>query len=108
MNLVFNMNEKNNTDNFSRIDNFNDFLNQADFSFIKTLNADPQSKVDGNDHSPREVYSGHYVPVTPIALASPKYITHSRQFFKELGLGDKLIEDENFTQFFSGNHKFKT
>ena len=108
MNLVFNMNEKNITDNFSRIDNFNDFLNQADFSLIKTLHADPQSTVDGNDHSPRQVYSGHYVPVTPIALTSPKYITHSGQFFKELGLGDKLIEDENFTQFFSGNHKFKT
>ena len=108
MNLVFNMKEKNNTDNFSRIDNFNDFLNQADFSLIKTLHADPQSTVDGNDHIPRQVFSGHYVPVTPIALTSPKYITHSGEFFKELGLGDKLIEDENFTQFFSGNHKVKT
>ena len=108
MNLVFNMNEKKVTDDLSSIDNFNDFLNQADFSLIKTLNADPQSTVDGNDHSPRQVYSGHYVPVTPIALTSPKYITHSGQFFKELGLGDKLIEDENFTQFFSGNHKVKT
>ena len=108
MNLVFNMNEKKVTDELTSIDNFNDFLNQADFSLIKTLHADPQSTVDGNDHSPRQVYSGHYVPVTPIALTSPKYITHSGQFFKELGLGDKLIEDENFTQFFSGNHKVKT
>ena len=108
MNLVFNMNEKKVTDDLTSIDNFNDFLNQADFSLIKTLHADPQSTVDGNDHSPRQVYSGHYVPVTPIALTSPKYITHSGQFFKELGLGDKLIEDENFTQFFSGNHKVKT
>ena len=108
MNLVFNMNEKKVTDELTSIDNFNDFLNQADFSLIKTLNADPQSTVDGNDHSPRQVYSGHYVPVTPIALTSPKYITHSGEFFKELGLSDKLIEDENFTQFFSGNHKVKT
>ncbi len=96
------MKEKNN------IDNFNDFLNQADFSLTKNLNADPQSTVDGNDHIPRQVYSGHYVPVTPTALTSPKYISHSGQFFKELGLSDKLIEDENFTQFFSGNHKVKT
>ncbi len=102
------MNEKKVTDDLSSIDNFNDFLNQADFSLIKTLHADPQSTVDGNDHSPRQVYSGHYVPVTPIALTSPKYITHSGEFFKELGLGDKLIEDENFTQFFSGNYKVKT
>jgi len=102
VNLVFDMNEKNN------IDNFNDFLNQADFSLTKNLNADPQSTVDGNDHIPRQVYSGHYVPVTPTALTSPKYISHSGQFFKELGLSDKLIEDENFTQFFSGNHKVKT
>ncbi len=96
------MNEKNS------IDNFDDFLNQADFSLTKNLNADPQSTVDGNDHIPRQVYSGHYVPVTPTALTSPKYISHSGQFFKELGLSDKLIEDENFTQFFSGNHKVKT
>ena len=96
------MKEKNN------IDNFNDFLNQADFSLTKNLNADPQSTVDGNDHIPRQVYSGHYVPVKPTALTSPKYISHSGQFFKELGLSDKLIEDENFTQFFSGNHKVKT
>ena len=67
MNLVFDMNEENS------IDNFNDFLNQADFSLIKHLNADPQSTVDGNDHIPRQVYSGHYVPVTPTALTSPKY-----------------------------------
>ena len=108
MNLVFNMNEKKVTDELTSIDNFNDFLNQSDFSLIKTLNADPQSTVDGTDHSPQQVYSGHYVPVTPIALTSPKYITHSGEFFKELGLGDKLIEDENFTQFFSGNYKVKT
>ena len=43
MNLVFNMNEKKVTDELTSIDNFNDFLNQADFSLIKTLNADPQS-----------------------------------------------------------------
>ena len=45
MNLVFNMNEKKVTDELTRIDNFNDFLNQADFSLIKTLNADPQSQL---------------------------------------------------------------
>lgn len=108
MNLVFDMNKKNNTNNFSKIDNFNDFLNHGDFSLIKNLHADPQSTVDGNDHSSRQVYSGHYVPVTPIALASPKYLAHSGEFFKELGLSNKLIEDENFTKFFSGNNKVKT
>jgi len=101
------MNEKNSSFNFSKIDNFYDFLNQADFSLIKTLNADPQSTLDGNDHSPRQVYSGHYVPVTPIPLSSPKYLAHSRQLFKELGLSNKLMEDKDFSQFFSGNHEIK-
>ena len=101
------MNEKN-TDNYSTVDNFNDFLNLADFSLIKTLHADPQSTFDGNDHSPREVYSGHYVPVTPTALSSPKYLSHGEQLFKELGLSDSLIKDENFAEFFSGNHKVRT
>ena len=62
MNLVFDMNEKNS------IDNFNDFLNQADFSLTKNLNADPQSTVDGNDHIPRQVYSG---PVSYTHLTLP-------------------------------------
>ena len=99
------MSRKSNTNELSKIDTFNDFLSRADYSFIESLNADPQSTVDGNDHIPRQVYSGHYVPVRPLALSSPKYVIHSEKFFNELGLNNKLIKDNNFTKFFSGNNK---
>ena len=35
---------------------------------MKCLKADPQSTKDGNDHKPRSIYSGHYVPVMPTAI----------------------------------------
>ena len=46
--------------------------------------------VDGDDHRARQVFSGHFVPVTPMPLAEPDYVTHSSTFFKELGLSDEL------------------
>ena len=54
--------------------NFSEFSQLADFSLMNSLNADPQSTKDGNDHRARSVYSGHYVPVTPTSITEPKYI----------------------------------
>jgi len=82
---------------------FSEFSQLADFSLMKTLNADPQSSKDGKDHSPRSVYSGHYVPVTPIPIPEPEYIAHSKTLFKELGLSSELTKDKKFCSFFSGN-----
>ena len=70
---------------------------------MNDLKADPQSTKDGNDHKPRSVYSGHYVPVTPTPIPNPKYVSHSKKLFKELGLSSDLIKDQNFCQFFSGD-----
>nr|WP_232826187.1 protein adenylyltransferase SelO family protein [Cyanothece sp. BG0011] len=70
---------------------------------MDTLNADPDATVDGDDHRPRQVFSGHFVPVTPTPLAEPEYVTHSKDFFKELGLSDDLVLDEKFRQVFSGD-----
>jgi len=75
----------------------------ADYSLMDTLNPDPDATADGIDHSPREVFSGHYVPVNPTPLENPVYIAHSKAFFKELGLSDDLATSEDFIRMFSGD-----
>jgi uncharacterized protein YdiU (UPF0061 family) len=82
---------------------FDEFVRLADYSLMDTLNADPDATVDGNDHRPRQVFSGHFVPVAPTPLADPEYVAHSSTFFKELGLSDELALDEKFRQVFSGD-----
>jgi uncharacterized protein YdiU (UPF0061 family) len=83
--------------------NFSEFSQLSDYSLMNCLKADPQSTKDGNDHKPRSVYSGHYVPVVPTALPDPEYISHSNKLFKELGLSPDLTKDQNFSSFFSGD-----
>ncbi|MEO0647898.1 MAG: protein adenylyltransferase SelO family protein [Cyanobacteria bacterium J06650_10] len=82
---------------------FNEFVQLADYSLMDTLNADPDATEDGDDHRARQVFSGHFVPVTPTPLADPEYVTHSSTFFKELGLSNELALDEKFRQVFSGD-----
>jgi uncharacterized protein YdiU (UPF0061 family) len=82
---------------------FGEFARLADYSLMDTLNADPDATVDGGDHRARQVFSGHFVPVTPTPLAEPEYVAHSSTFFKELGLSDELALDEKFCQVFSGD-----
>jgi uncharacterized protein YdiU (UPF0061 family) len=82
---------------------FDEFMRLADYSLMDTLNADPDATVDGDDHRARQVFSGHFVPVTPTPLAEPEYVTHSSTFFKELGLSDELAFNEQFRRVFSGD-----
>lgn len=82
---------------------FDEFVRLANYSLMDTLNSDPDATVDGDDHRPRQVFSGHFVPVTPTPLAEPEYVTHSSIFFKELGLSDDLALDKKFRQVFSGD-----
>ena len=81
-------------------ENFSEFSQLSDYSFMDSLKADPQSTKDGNDHKPRSIYSGHYVPVVPTAIPEPEYISHSNKLFKELGLSSDLTKDENFCRYF--------
>ena len=85
------------------ITTFEKFVKLADYSLMDTLRADPDSTRDGNDHHPRQVFSGHFVPVTPTPLEAPEYVSHSSSFFAELGLSDELALDESFQQVFSGD-----
>jgi uncharacterized protein YdiU (UPF0061 family) len=79
------------------------FAQRADYSLLQALQADPQATADGNDHRPRQVFSGHYVPVTPTPLPEPAYVAHSSALFEELGLDESLANDGQFRRLFSGD-----
>ncbi|MEA3370068.1 MAG: hypothetical protein U9Q40_01865, partial [Campylobacterota bacterium] len=85
------------------IETLEDLAELADYSFVETLNSDPDATKDGIDHSPRQVFSGHYVPVNPTPIENPIYIAHSKSFFEELGLSDNLARSEDFMRLFSGD-----
>ena len=70
---------------------------------MDTLNADPDAQENGDNHFPRQVYSGHYVPVSTMQIESPEYVTHSKIFFRELGFADSLAQSPNFVKLFSGD-----
>ncbi|MEB3255525.1 MAG: protein adenylyltransferase SelO family protein [Synechococcaceae cyanobacterium] len=79
------------------------FAQRADYSLLEFLQVDPQASRDGQDHLPRQVFSGHYVPVTPKPLPAAEYVAHSPSLFRELGLSEALVHDEEFRRLFSGD-----
>ncbi len=85
------------------IKRLNELAILADYSYVDTLISNPKSKANGVDHSPREVFCGHYVPVNPTPIKDPLYIAHSKSFFNELGFADSLAHDEDFIKMFSGD-----
>lgn len=68
------------------IETFEELISLIDCSFIKKLSCDPDARLDGNNKSPREVFSGHYVPVSPTAIKEPIYISHIANFLKNWAL----------------------
>jgi len=85
------------------IKTLSDLAKLADYSFMDTLNCDPNAKTDGVDHDPRQVFTGHYTLVNPTPIKNPEYITHSKEFFNELGFTDSLAQSEGFMRLFSGD-----
>lgn len=75
----------------------------ADYSLMNRLNCDPDATPDGVDHRPRQVFSGHYVPVRPTPIETPEYVAHSEGFFRELGFADGLARSDDFIRMFSGD-----
>lgn len=75
----------------------------ADYSLMDSLNRDPDAKADCVDHAPRQVFSGHYVPVKPTPIENPEYVAHSKALFQELGFADSLAQSDEFMRVFSGD-----
>jgi uncharacterized protein YdiU (UPF0061 family) len=80
-----------------------DLAKLSNYSLMDTLNCDPESKENGADYQPRQVFSGHYVPVTPTPIKNPQYIAHSKTLFSELGFADSLVHSNDFVRMFSGD-----
>jgi uncharacterized protein YdiU (UPF0061 family) len=80
-----------------------DLAKTANYSLVRTLTPDPTATSDGEDHSPRQVKSGHFVPVNPEPIENPRYVIHSKTFFRELSLSDELARSEDFMAMFSGD-----
>ena len=89
--------------NIPTIKILSDIAKLSDYSLINTLNSDPDAKVNGVDHSPRQVFSGHFVPVNPTPIANPEYVAHSKDLFSELGFDDSLALSPEFISMFSGD-----
>jgi uncharacterized protein YdiU (UPF0061 family) len=87
----------------NNIETFNELINLSDYSFVNNLNSDPDAKFNEENKSPREVFCGHYVLVSPTAIKEPIYISHSINFFKELGFSENLIKSDDFIKLFSGD-----
>lgn len=85
------------------IESLEDLARHADFSLVRALNSDPDARPDGVDHHPRQVFSGHYVPVKPSPIADPDYVAHSHTLFEELGFSDSLARSGPFMRMFSGD-----
>ena len=90
-------------ENSEMIETLDDLATLADYSLMAQLNCDPDAKTNGVDHAPRQVFSGHYVPVNPTPIKDPQYIIHSKNFFNELGFADKLATSPDFIRMFSGD-----
>ncbi|MFK5915786.1 MAG: protein adenylyltransferase SelO family protein [Woeseiaceae bacterium] len=80
-----------------------DLAKLTNYSFMDTLNCDPQAKANGADHEPRQVFTGHYVPVNPTPIVEPEYVAHSKNFFHELGFADSMAESADFIRLFTGD-----
>ena len=80
-----------------------DLAKLANYSLMDTLNCDPDAKANGADHAPRQVFTGHYVPVNPTPIKDPEYVAHSKNFFRELGFADSMALSADFVSMFSGD-----
>ena len=91
-------------ENFQKdIETIEELAKLANYSFVEKLNCDPDTKLHGDNKTLREVFSGHYVNVKPSPIKEPIYISHSKNFFKELNFSPKLLESKDFIKMFSGD-----
>ncbi|WP_158973043.1 YdiU family protein [Paraglaciecola sp. L3A3] len=89
--------------NAASISTLNELAALANYSLMDTLNCDPDATQNGVDHAPRQVFSGHYVPVNPTPINDPEYVAHSKTLFSELGFADTMAQSDDFMRMFSGD-----
>jgi len=87
----------------STVATLDDLAKLANYSFVDTLNCDPDAKENGTDNAPRQIFTGHYVPVNPTAIKDPEYVTHGKTLFSELGFTDSMAKTGDFVRMFSGD-----
>jgi len=85
------------------VSTLDDLATKANYSLMDSLNCDPDAKPNGVDHAPRQVFSGHYVPVNPTPIENPEYVAHSQNLFRELGFADSMAQSADFVRMFSGD-----
>ena len=85
------------------ISTLGDLAKLANYSLMDTLNCDPNATDNGIDYAPRQVFTGHYVPVKPTPIESPEYVAHSNDFFAELGFADSMATSSDFIRMFCGD-----
>lgn len=90
-------------DTANRVYTLDDLAKLVDYSLLDNLSCDPEATETGDDYGPRQVFSGHYVPVKPTPIANPRYVAHSETFFAELGFDNSLVKTEAFARLFTGD-----
>jgi len=89
-----------------KVSTLDDLAKMTSYSLLDSLNCDPDATLNGDDHDPRQVFTGHYVPVKPSPIQDPVYVTHSKTFFHELGFADSMANAKDFVSMFSGDLTF--
>lgn len=89
-----------------RVSTLKDLAKLTNYSLMDYLNCDPHANANGDDHVSRQVFTGHYVTVTPTPIETPDYITHSKILFRELGFADSMAQSADFVRMFSGDISF--
>lgn len=87
----------------SYVKTLQDLAQLVDYSLLDNLTPDPHSTQLGDDYQPRQVFSGHYVPVRPTPIDHPNYVAHSTALFQDLGFDDDLAHTKDFMRLFSGD-----
>ncbi|MEZ9138807.1 MULTISPECIES: YdiU family protein [unclassified Shewanella] len=97
------MSNRQSQQNSVKITTLTQLASSASYSLLDTLHRDPDATSSGIDYQPRQVFSGHYVPVRPTPIKDPKYVAHSKNLFLELGFDDSLATSPDFVRLFSGD-----
>lgn len=87
----------------AKIATLSDLATLTDYSLIERLSSDPEATLNGVDYLPRQVFTGHFVPVSPTPIKDPEYIAHSKNLFLELGFADSMALSTDFMSMFSGD-----